>query len=255
MAYWPIGWIVLTRLGKAPANGFRLPELSHRVLINGRTGSGKTIGGLWLLSQSAFHKQPFVIVDYKRDKTIARIEGKRSISLKDKLPVHPGIYHLEPTPADDDAMERWLWSVWKRGRIGLFFDEGYLVPPTDVLKTIYTTGRSLDIPTITLSQRPVGLPPWAVSEADFHWLYHVRKFADRERIASETPFVANARGLSQVASEWDEELVNLDRRLPPYWSRWFDVDRDVIVKLSPVPPAEVILSTFKRRLTPRRRLI
>ena len=74
---------------------FRLPDLSQRVAVIGRTGSGKTMFGAFLLSRAAFDRQPFVIVNYKRDGFLNSIPRVKDIDLKE-IPRHPGVYMLQP---------------------------------------------------------------------------------------------------------------------------------------------------------------
>ena len=42
-------------------------------MIYGKTGSGKTVVGLWALEKRSFLRKPWVIIDYKRDKIIRQI--------------------------------------------------------------------------------------------------------------------------------------------------------------------------------------
>jgi hypothetical protein len=247
---------VILNAKRETARGFRFPSPSDRVLINGRTGSGKTVGAAWLLANAPFDALPYVIVDYKDDALLKTIRRVSKITLSDPIPSDPGLYRLQPTPADDSRVTDWLWRVWDKTRVGLFFDEGYLIPASDALRTIYTTGRSRLIPTFTLSQRPAGLPLWATSETDFHWIFHVRKKEDRERIAGDTPFIAHRRQENDADLSYGPiELLDLSRRLPDYVSRWYDVGTDQVLKLLPVDSVERILERFERRLTPRTRFI
>src|SRR3954470_23070578 len=108
-------------------NSFRWPGLTHRTAVLGRTGSGKTQAATWLLSHADFTRQPWVIVDYKRDPLLAAIPHVRKIDY-DTVPTEPGVYLLQPMPHDAEKMEQWLWKVWAHGRIGLYFDELTLVP-------------------------------------------------------------------------------------------------------------------------------
>ena len=45
----------------------QFPDDSHRHAIFGRTGTGKTVFGLWCLSQRSYDKIPWIIIDFKRD--------------------------------------------------------------------------------------------------------------------------------------------------------------------------------------------
>ncbi len=91
--------------------GFRLPRDDQRMLIFGRTGSGKTQYGAWQLAESGFDKLPTIIIDYKRDALLNSSPYIEEIDLKDRLPSVPGLYIVHPTHDDDEAVETWLLSV------------------------------------------------------------------------------------------------------------------------------------------------
>lgn len=218
---------------------FRLPSNKQRLLVLGKTGSGKTQFGAWALSRAPFDKQPYVIVDYKGDELLAGIEKAHEIGYKD-TPKKPGLYYLRAMPGDDEKMNQFLWGVWKRGKTGLFFDEGYMVPNDTALQAILTQGRSLRVPVIMLSQRPVWLSRFAFSEADFYAVFRFNDKRDVQTISGFTP----------RNDEWD-----FSARLPDFHSRWYDVGNDYSAILKPVPSGEQILSDFNDRLKIKRRLI
>src|SRR5271156_6267982 len=221
---------------------FQFPSLNDRKTLIGRTGSGKTQAGAWLLSESPFDRQPFVILDYKREPLFDQIARRKEISLRE-VPNKPGLYHLKLLPGeDDDALEKWLWKVWRQGSTGLFFDEGYLVPKNSAAwRSILVTGRSLRLPTFTLSQRPVSLPIWSISEADYYYVFHLNRKEDWDKVAGFVP---------QNENIWAENV-----RLPKFHSRWYDVGADQSLVLGPAPQAAHILGRFDERLKPRKRII
>lgn len=218
---------------------FRLPKTSQRLTIVGRTGSGKTQFGAWVLSLSHFDKQPYVIFDYKGDDLLNGIERAREIGLNE-LPKHPGIYIVKPLPEiDDERVENWLYAVWKRGRIGLYIDEGYMLPTKGAaFQACLTQGRSKKIPVITLSQRPVSLSRFIFSEADFHSVFELSVADDIKKVRQNTT-----------------RLLDPELKLPEYHSHWYDVGKDALFNVRPAPPAETILETFWQRLKQNRRAI
>ena len=217
------------------------PGNSHRVSVIGRTGSGKSVAGLFLLSLKNFAAFPWFICNAKRDQLIAsigKIPGVERLTFKDKIPKR-GLYILDGTPADfkSDDMEEFLTRIHARGNIGMFQDEGYVFNPrSDALNNIYTQGRSLKVPVITLSQRPAWLSPFSFSEADFIQSFDLNKKEDRKRIEEYAPF-------------------DMETRLPDYHSRWYDVGRNVAQTFSPVPPPDAILDNFDFSIRPRRKII
>lgn len=220
-------------------NGFKFPTLADRVTINGRTGSGKTVAGAWLLSEADFHKQPFVIVDMKREGLFKQVSRIIPIDFNE-VPKHPGVYILRPFPHEEEEIKAWLWKVWSQGSTGLFFDEGYLIPDSDIFRTILTTGRSLHIPVYTLSQRPVNLPRYVFTEADYYMSFHLNDKRDRDIVRGFTP---------------DDKVWDTTTKLKKYHSRWYDIARDYTAIMSPVPQSDQIINRFDMRLTPKKRFI
>lgn len=216
---------------------FRFPGVSHRVNVMGKTGSGKTRFGVWLHAKSRnFKNYPNVIVDYKRDDLIAQIDRAEEIGINE-VPKHPGLYILRPD-MDDPEIETWMRKVHERGKTGLFFDEGYMVPHMapkfKALNRILTQGRSLRLPTMILTQRPAWGSRFARSEADFHAIFHMQ---DRDDYATVQGFVPR-----------NDPVFDFDNRLPEYHSRWYDVAQDWSAIVEPVPLDDEILDLYDTAL-------
>ena len=166
-----------------PASEIRLPDDSHRITIVGRTGSGKTVAGLWHLSKRDFLSMPWVIIDYKTDKNINSIKGAKNLSLKD-TPKKPGIYIVHPLPGQDEEITEFLWKIWARENIGLYVDEGYMIGSNPAFEALLTQGRSKNIPMIVLSQRPAWISRFVFSESDFFQEFHLNDKRDRKTMSS-----------------------------------------------------------------------
>lgn len=216
----------------------RLPGVSDRVAVVGATGSGKTQLGLWLLSRASFDKQPWVIVDYKRDKTIAGSERIRQIGFRE-VPKQPGLYVLQPNPDEDEKVEEWLFKVWAHENVGLFIDEGYMLPqnPKGAFTYILTQGRSKRIPVIALSQRPKWVSRFVFSEATFFFVFRLTHNEDYKTVQEYIP----------------KSRVDLETELPEYQCVYYDVPKRVAAVFQPVPEADVIIQTIDDRLAPKRR--
>lgn len=233
----------LKATAQKPAAPFRFPTLEDRVTINGHTGSGKTVGGAWLLANAEFDKQPFIIINFKREKLFRAIKRAVPLDIDDELPDRPGVYHMEPLATEESRLEEWLWRVWRKGGTGLFIDEGYLMPrsgDSPAFKAILTTGRSLLIPVYTLTQRPVSVPRFVFSEATFYQSYNLMDKRDRKVVEEFTP---------------DDDIWSGQPRLPKYHSRWRDQAEDFSCTLDPCPATNVLLAKIDRRLTPRQTLL
>lgn len=219
---------------------FRFPKLSHRVYICGRTGGGKTVGAAWVLSESAIDKQPFIVFDYKGDELLTSIKYFRELRVGEMPSKRDnGVYIVHPTHKDDEAVNEWLWKIHAAGGIGLYFDEAYMVPggqraQKGPLQAILTQGRSLKIPVIALTQRPLFVNRFLTSEADHFQVFKLTSLVDRKAIEQSLP-----RG-------------SLDIELRQYHSLWFDVGEDALFRLKPAPNPELIQQRLEDRLKPER---
>lgn len=211
----------------------RLPQSGQRTLIVGRTGSGKTYAALFLLSLMDFDEKPWIILDYKGESNIAQIPGAEIIPLTENVfSLEPGIYIIKPQLFQEGAVEKLLWNIWGRENIGLFIDEGYMIPKSsDAFRAILTQGRSKNISVILLTQRPVEIDRFAISEADFFQIFHLNDKKDRARVMEYVPY------------HFEKE-----EKLQKYHSLWYDVGEDKLEKLAPVPELGEILTIFKHRM-------
>lgn len=219
----------------------RLPNNTQRTVLVGRTGSGKTRAGVWHLSNKVFSEFPWVIFDTKRDsflKKIYRFPGVKKITFSDKIS-KPGLYYIQPLPEEmqEAQAEDFLWYLHKRGGVGIYIDEGYMMHRySKALNALYTQGRDLRIPMITLSQKPKYLTPFTFSEADFFQVFQLNDQNDRKRITEFMP-------------------ADLNRRLPNYHSLWYDVGQDQVVEFRPVPADDQILENIRTQFVQKTRVL
>jgi hypothetical protein len=223
------------------------PNKTHRTIVFGRTGSGKTVGALHQLSGEAFDEMPWIVFDYKGDPLIRRIQdaGAREISIHKKPPEKPGLYIVRPDPQEPAATNDFLLNVWRQEETGLFFDEGFMVPqnrPYKAFDHIMTQGRSKCIPVIACYQRPAWLSQFATSQSDFFRAYHMVKAEDRAR-ANE--YMGEAKGVNG-------EPISVNYRLPDHFSLWYDVANDRATVLRPCPPPDEVLRAFQMRLVKKK---
>lgn len=215
---------------------FYWPRDDERVAIVGQNGSGKTQCGFWLLAHASFDRRPWIFIDTKREILVRKLE--RMGAIRDRLhvgssaPKHPGIYVLRADETDDDGLDAFLWRVKRRGRTGIFIDEGHAVAPPgrrgSALRSILTQGRSLRLPVISLSQQPSNVDTYIKSEAQHIVLFYLVDRDDRREMRRFMPI--------------DPDVV-----LPRYWAYWYNAKLNFTWRLPPVPDADTILNRIAER--------
>ncbi len=193
----------------------RLPRNDERLTILGHTGSGKTVAGLWHLSLQNFRRFPWIIIDYKRDEAIKKLPAAE---IDDVGSFKSGLYVYRPLPGEEEEVEAFLWKVWKRGTVGLFIDEGYMLKSSVAFNAILMQGRGKRIPVITISQRPVWLPRAVWSEADHFQVYHLSDMRDWKTVSNFVP-------------------MDTQPDLPSYHSIYYTVKTRSLAIAAPVPSA------------------
>lgn len=214
---------------------FYIPGPDSRTLIVGKTGTGKTYTAVWHLSTRDYMSRPWVIFDYKGDPLLGSIDAEE-LDILDNPPDEPGIYIVRPFPDDDDNLVNdFLKRIWVKGNTGIYIDEGYMVPSrSGPFKAILTQGRSKQIPVIVLSQRPVWLTRFAISEADYYQVFWLNDRRDRQVLESFLPELDDGR--------------DVNTRLEQYHSWFYDVSRDNIMELGPVRSIDKIVEKINSNL-------
>lgn len=233
---------------------FRLPDDDEHVAVVGRNGTGKSQCGAWILSERDLSTSRTFIVDYKGEDLFARLRNLRQISLKEKLPVEPGLYilHAVPFEAEQEKMRQWLYRLWESGNAGLFVDEGYMIPgeKNGPFQAILTQGRSLRLPVIALSQRPVGVNRFVFSEASHTIVFDLNDERDKDVIREFTPtgfmdWVPHGIG---VKDPYNDEIL-----LPKFHAKWYNKKDNSRFVLRPVPSADEIVAAIDAQLRPKHR--
>jgi len=217
---------------------YRLPAPGEHTAIVGRTGSGKTQAGSFLLSESDLNVRPHIALDFKGDELLNSIHEAQHIK-STKLPDKPGLYITRFMPHDFEAMENFFWHVWRQENIHLHIDEAYMIDRNSkAFNALLTQGRSKRISLACLTQRPAYCSRFVFSEASHINFFHLNDVRDRKIIEG---FVPETEDLSVV--------------LPRFCSRWYDVKNNEIFRLLPVPDEDSIRARFSERLKPKRRFI
>ena len=227
---------------KSKPSPIRFPGPTNRTTLIGRTGSGKSQFGAYVLSRQNFHVMPWVIIDFKDQHTdiINKIERVTEIDYS-VIPEHPGLYILKPRTEDgrNGILSDWLDRVLQHGNIGLFFDEVFPVGQhNDGFNTIMMQGRSKYVPIICCTQRPSNVSTYCFSEASYYFIFDLTKISDRKKVSEEIP---------QISSRYE---------LPEYHSYYYDVVKKYLGKLGPAPDEKSILQKIAAKIPepPRRTL-
>jgi hypothetical protein len=222
-----------------------LPRSDEHTTIVGRNGSGKTQLGAWLLSMQDFRAKPWVILDYKGDELLNSFEHLNPVDFGD-VPDKEGLHILRSRPDLEDETDGFLWKIWDAGNIGVYIDEGYMVPGHrgSAYEALLTQGRSLRTPVITLSQRPVKINRFAFSEASHIVMFHLNDKRDRSVVSELVP----DDFMTWIPDEFAP--FTRDGKLPPYHSRWYALKKDERYLLRPVPEADRIRNLIAEKLRP-----
>lgn len=225
---------------KAP----RLPNNSQRTVCVGRTGSGKTVSLVWLLSTQRLNKEPWILFNFKNDEILDNIPNARHVDY-DFIPSRKdtGIYIIHPLPSDarpairgeQSPLEQYLWKLWSRENVGIFCDEGYMMGDNAAFEACLTQGRSKHIPMLIGAQRPAWLSRFCFSEADFFQVFHLNDERDKKTIESFVPL--------DYSSE---------DQLEEFQSYYYDVGKNKVWKFNPVPKPEESYSAIESKTMKRR---
>jgi hypothetical protein len=228
----------------AETEKFYLPRDDEHTTIVGRNGTGKTLLGAFVLARRDLANTTQLIVDYKGEEVFAALSRARAIGFRD-VPHEPGVYILKAAPHLNNQVEDWLYRVWESSHVGLFIDEGYMLPNPPqggAFQAILTQGRSKRIPVITLTQRPVRVSTFAFSEASHVGVFDLNAKRDRQTVEDRT----GEGFMSWLPPQFPEGL-------PKWHARWYAIKTDGRYIVSPVPEPRKIVAMIDEQLVPKRR--
>lgn len=169
----------------------RFPDETQHVAIAGRTGSGKTVAGLEMLSARNMDDMAWVVVDHKRDENIARLPAEK---LNPNALILPSrglhIIRASMTETSHDELEGFFLRAFNRGKIGIYIDEGHLLTrlgPHPSITNILVAGRSKRVPLMWTSQRAHWIDPFIWSQSSFYRVFQLQGPHDVKRFNENFP--------------------------------------------------------------------
>lgn len=166
--------------------------------LAGKTGSGKTFAAHYLLQK--IHRK--IVVDPKNSPAIDEwglipYESEKTLNVFKDPKEHASVrVVLPPGGYDKDGFPNWepLFDlIWDLAPITLYLDEMYwtVKSPTSVspnLRRLYTMGREHGIGIWASTQRPLGVPKIMFTEAEWGFLFMLKRAKDRSEVADDTGF-------------------------------------------------------------------
>jgi DNA helicase HerA-like ATPase len=160
---------------------------NDRVLLAGKTGSGKT----WLAEHLLNRVDRLVVIDPKDRLTHWRLDVPSERDWRDFDRGEAGRFRLV-SPIQDNT-QAWYEDQFARlytvGNLIVYIDEAYGVldkpgaRPGKWLSAMYTRGRELGIGTWAATQRPSWIPGFLMSEADILIVFRLNMPDDRKKLA------------------------------------------------------------------------
>lgn len=158
----------------------------ERVLICGKTGSGKTFLARYVTRSLS----RLVVLDGKgtlSDWNLAPYDGDARRALMQNEPIRTRV--IAPLGVDNaDFWDEVLRVCFVSGNVTIYIDELYAVAPpntraSNVLWSCYTRGRELGVGVWSSTQRPVWIPLFALSEAEHFFMFRLQLNDDRARMS------------------------------------------------------------------------
>lgn len=210
-------------------------EAGKRAMVLGKTGSGKTVGGAWLLSRSPGR---WVVLNSKYDSLLTKlgpsVDWKTDQILKGLKNNRVIIAHPETYESDD--LDDVLFDLCEtRQPVSVFVDEllylhkgnGRAGPG---LLGLLTRGRSRGQSFIGCTQRPAFVSNFCYSESEYFAAYNLQMPKDWQKVIEFT-------GHPEIKRARDKH----------HWA-WVDVSEGTLREYGPVPASDI-----ERRFDNRRK--
>lgn len=161
-----------------------VPKPGQRAFIVGKTGSGKSTLARSIVSIVG-ESQPVIILDPKGE-----FDPPFDCSLWDGKSVVTGrniIFRPDVFGATTEAYDVLFNAAWKKTNVAVYIDELYALERDnkypELLRSIYTMGRSKKITVIAATQRPVFVPNYCISESEWFYFFRMNLASDQQKLA------------------------------------------------------------------------
>jgi len=207
-------------------DNFPLIKLGERAILSGRTGSGKSTLGKWLLQRSPGR---WIILNPKHTKAYDSLPDSHTINGIDLKKLDRSLQEHrftivnptgpQATPENLDLFLEYIHGSYKK--LGVCADELYTLHNNgragEGLLGLLTRGRELEQSFLGMTQRPAWISQFCFSESQYIGGMSLSLTDDRKR-------------MHQMTGR--EEFIG---KLAPHYWLWYDVSADKLRSFKPVP--------------------
>lgn len=159
----------------------------QRVLITGKTGTGKTTLAKYLTQRLS----RLIVIDTKgslsdwnlepySDSTVKRLNNGEPCRIRVRAPMRG---------ADNEFWDEVFFLALFAGSVTVYIDELFIVTPPnrkppEGLGALYTQGREFEVGCWASTQRPAWIPLYTISECEHYFMFYLALDEDKNRMSA-----------------------------------------------------------------------